>query len=151
MFNPTLYKNVEIREVEAPVAAASNTDNNSDIIDMAGYEGVVFIVPIEDSAATGVATLKVEQNTANSDSGMAAISGASAAKTCTVNDDINGTLLVVEVYRPRERYVQAVCTSATANIAFGTMIAILYGARKVPITEHSTISTSASVTSAAEV
>ena len=150
MFTPTLYSNIEIREVEAPVAAASNTDNNSDIIDMAGYEGIIFVAPIEDSVATGVATLTVEQNTANSDSGMAAIAGASATKTCAVNDDINGTLLIVEVYRPRERYVQAVCTSATANIAFGTVTAILYGNRKVPATEHATVSDSATVSSAAE-
>lgn len=145
-----LYKNIDVREVKAPVAAASNTDSNSDIIDMAGYEGVIFIVPIEDSVATGVATLKAEEHTLNQDSGMAAIQGASATKTCTVNDDINGTLLIVEVFRPRERYVQAVITSATANIAFGTMTAILYGHRKVPVTEHATVSASASVTSASE-
>jgi len=148
--NPTMLKDVDIREVEAPVAAASSTDNNSDIIDMAGWEGVIFVCPIEDSVSGGVATLKVEQNTANSDSGMAAIAGASAAVTSGANDDLNGTLLVVEVYRPRERYVQAVQVSATQNIAFGTMTAILYGALKMPITKHATVSTRATVTSAAE-
>ena len=145
-----LYKNIEVRQVKAPVANASNTDSNSDIIDMAGYEGVIFMVPIEDSAATGVAVLKLEEHTLNQDSGMAAITGASATKTCAVNDDINNKLLVVECFRPRERYVQAVITSATANIAFGTMTAILYGHRKMPVTEHSTILNSASVTSASE-
>lgn len=147
---PTLYSNIEVRECEAPVSNASNTDNNSDIIDMANYEGAIFIVPIEDSAATGIATLKVEQSTANSDGAMAAIAGASAAKTCTINDDLNGTLLIVEVYRPRERYIQAVETSSVANIAFGTMTVILYGMRKTPVTAHSTVSTAASVSSAAE-
>ena len=150
MTSPTLLGNVEIREVEAPVAAASNTDNNSDIIDMAGYEGVIFVCPIEDSADTGVATFKVEQNTANSDTGMAAIAGASATATSAANDDLNGKLLIVEVYRPRERYVQAVQTSATANIAFGTVTAILYGKRVLPIADHSTVLDSASASSAAE-
>lgn len=46
--------------------------------------------------------------------------------------------------------MQAVITSATANIAFGTMTAILYGHRNMPVTEHSTILNSASVTSASE-
>jgi len=110
----------------------------------------MFVCPIEDSVATGVATLKVEQNTADSDSGMAALSGASATVTSATNDDVNGTLLVVDVYRPTERYVQAVRTSATANIAFGTVTAILYGPRELPVTAHATVAASAVVAGPAE-
>lgn len=143
-------KNFDVREVNAPVAAASSTDDNTDIIDMQGYDGVVFIAPIEDSVSGGVATLKVEQNSANSDSGMAALSGATATKTSAGNDDLNGTLLIVDVYRPRERYVQGVLTSTTQNIAFGTVIAILYKGSKMPITQHSTVSAQAVVASPAE-
>lgn len=145
-----LTKNCKIEEVLAPVAAASNTDSNSDILDMQNWDGVVFVVPITDSAATGVATLTVEQNTANSDTGMAALSGAAAAKTCVVNDDINNTLLIVDVYKPRERYVQGVITSATANIAFASMIAIRYRGRKAPITQATSVSTIVQPVSPAE-
>lgn len=145
-----LLKNIKIQEVLAPVAAASDTDSNSDILDMQGYDGVMFIVPITDSAATGVATLTIEQNTANSDSGMAALSGATATATCTVNDDLNDTLLIVDVYRPRERYVQGVIASGTANIAFGNMIAIQYQGRKAPITQPASVQASTMVASPAE-
>lgn len=148
--NPSLYECIDIREVGAPVAAGSSIDNNSDRIDMAGYEGVIFITPIEDSVDTGVATVTVEQNGADSDSGMAALAGAVATVTSGADDDLNGKLLVVEVHKPRDRYVQAVRASATANIAFGTMTAILYGARKMPVTEHETVAASAAVTSPAE-
>jgi hypothetical protein len=140
-----LIKNMVIMEVEAPVAAANNTDNNSDIIDMKGYDGVVFIVPITDSVALGVATLTIEGNTANSDSGMAALTGASATVTSAVNDDLNGQLLIVDVYHPIKRYLQGVETSATQNIAFGNMIAIKYHGRAFPITEDTTVSDSAAV------
>lgn len=145
-----LLDNVLISEVHAPISAASSTDANSDILDMSGWDGVVFVAPIEDSVATGVATLKVEQNTANQDSGMAALAGATAAVTSAQNDDVNGTLLVVDVYRPRERYVQGVLTSATANIAFGTMIAIQYRGRKAPVTQGATVSASVTVAGPAE-
>ena len=145
-----ITETVDIREVGAPVAAASNTDSNSDRIDMSGYDGVMFICPVTDSAATGVATLKVEQNTADSDTGMAALSGASATATSAENDDLNDKLLVVDVYRPRERYVQAVRTSATANIAFGNVIAILYKGSKLPHSEHASILDLAGVVSPAE-
>lgn len=147
---PNIIENIDIREVGAPIAAANNTDSNSDRIDMSGYDGVVFICPIEDSVDGGVATLKVEQNTLDSDTGMAALSGASATETSEDNDDLNNKLLVVNVYRPLERYVQAVRTSATQNIAFGTLIAILYSGKKLPVSEHSTILDLANVASPAE-
>jgi len=134
-----LSRNVDTRECGAPIAAASNTDSNSDRIDTAGYDGVRFICPITDSVATGVATLTVEQNTADSDSGMAALSGGAATATCTVTDDLNDQLLIVDVLKPLERYVQAVRTSATAAIAFGTLIVELYGPHKAPITDDDTI------------
>ena len=145
-----MLKDVKIQEVGAPVAAASNTDQNSDILDMQGWDGVMFIVPITDSVATGVATLTAEQNTANSDTGMAALSGAAATVTCVENDDVNNTLLIVDVYKPRERYVQGVITSGTANIAFGNTIAIQYRGRKMPVTQPSSVSDSEFVVSPAE-
>jgi len=133
-----LSKNVDTREVLAPVAAASSTDSNSDRVDTAGYDGIRFIVPIEDSAATGVATLNVQENTIDSDTGMTTVD--SATVTCVANDDINGTLLIVDIFHPLERYVQGNVVSATANIAFGTMICELYHSKKQPITNHATVS-----------
>ena len=146
----SLTKNVEIREVNAPVAAADDTDDNSDRIDMSGYESATFIVPITDSVATGVATMTIEQNTADSDTGMAALSGAVATDTCAVNDDLNNTLLVVEVVKPRERYLQAVLTSATANIAFGNTIVLLHKPRTMPVSEHASVGDMARAISPAE-
>lgn len=136
--------NYEVRYVNAPVANASNTDDNSTIIDTNGYESVTFITSITDSAATGVATLKIESNTANSDSGMAAVTSATTSVTCAVNDDINGTVLKVELRKPTNRYVQGVITSATANIAFGDTIAILKPLR-LPADDGATVSGSAYV------
>jgi hypothetical protein len=140
----TITENIEIREVGAPVANASNTDNNSDRIDMAGYESVVFLVALTDSAATGVATLTIEGNDDDSNTGMAAITGAVATVTSAANDDLNDKLLVVEVARPAFRYLQAVRTSATANIAFGTVTALLCP-RRLPVVDHSTIAAIARV------
>jgi hypothetical protein len=145
-----LLKNVSIREVGAPIAAANNTDSNTDIIDMQGYDGVLFVTPVTDSVQGGVATLKVEQDTANADGGMAALTGASATATSAANDDLNDKLLVVDVYKPLKRYVQAVRTSATQNIAFGNVIAILYKGSKLPESEHASILDAALAISPAE-
>jgi hypothetical protein len=134
-----LTENSKIMEVGAPVANANNTDSNSDILDMSGWDGVVFICPVTDCAATGVATLKAEQDDANADGGMAALTGASATATCAINDDLNDKILVLDVYKPTKRYVQAVRTSAVANIAFGNVIAIQYRGRNAPPVEHASI------------
>jgi len=145
-----LLNNVNISEGYEPISLSSSIDSNTDILDMSGYDGVVFITPIEDSVATGVATLNVQQNTADSDTSMADLSGASAQATCTTTDDLNNLLLVVDVYKPAERYVQGVLTSATANIAFGTTIALRYKGSKAPIIQGATVTDSVSVFGPAE-
>lgn len=134
--------NYEVRVVNAAVGAANSTDDNSSRIDMAGYESVMFIVPITDSVATGVATLTIQANDTDSDSGMAAVSGAAASATSAENDDLNQTALVAELRLPAKRYVQATITSTTANIAFGETIAILKPLR-MPATQGATVSDTA--------
>ena len=129
-----LLKNVAIEHINAPIGAASSTDDDSAAVDTQGYEGVLFIIPITDSVATGVATLTIKQCDTSGGT-YAALSGAVAAATCAVNDDLNEHVLVVDVYKPRERYLKSNLVSATANIAFGDSIAIKYGARKAPITQ----------------
>lgn len=139
-----LIDNLEFRVVGAPVANGSSTDSNSTRIDMAGYESVAFITVITDSTATGVAGLKIEENDADSDSGMAEVTGSAVSATCAVNDDINDTALASEVFKPAKRFVQAVRTSATANIAFGSVIAVLKPRRR-PAVQGATVKASAYV------
>lgn len=139
-----LSSNLEFRVVGAPVVAGSTIDNNSSRIDMRDYDSVTFVASITDSVATGVATLKIEQNDVDSDSGMAEVAGSSATVTSANNDDVNGTALVAEVYHPAKRFVQAVRTSATANIAYGDVIAILVPRRK-PSVQGATVSDAAAV------
>lgn len=140
----SILKNCQIDYVGALIANASNTDSNSTRLDMQGWDGVIFMTTITDSANTGVATLKIEENSADSDTGMTAISGATCSATDSGGDALNDKLLITECYRPRERYVQGVRVSATANIAFGEIIAIRYRGRSVPVTQStSTVNASA--------
>jgi len=118
----------------AAVAAADDTDSDSALVDTSGYEGCIFVTPITDSVATGVATLTAKQCDTSGGT-YAALSGAVATATCAINDDLNSTLLIVDVYRPQERYLKANLASLTANIAFGDTIAILYGAHAPAVTQ----------------
>ena len=131
-------------EEPAAIAAGSSIDENSAIIDMADYESVMFITPIVTSALTGVATLTIEQSDENSDTAMTAIDGAVATATASSNGSLNDKVLKVEIRNPSKRYVQAVLTSATANIAYGQTIAILRP-RRVPITDGADVAAAAYV------
>ncbi len=140
----SLVKNAQTAFADGLETLSSSIDSDSSVFDMAGFQNAVFIAEITDSVATGVATLTVETNTSNATGGTA-VTGASAAVTCAVTDDLNGTLLIVEVENVLERYIYANRASATANIAYGPVICILHNgvgrARKGPISQHSTVST----------
>lgn len=132
---------LEYRWVGALIANASNTDNNSSRIDMQNYESCVFIGAITASAATGVATFTIESNTADSDTGMTT-TGIAATATSAANSDLNNRVLVAEIRSPAKRYIQLVRTSATANIAFDAVYAILTP-RLLPPTQGTTVLASA--------
>jgi uncharacterized membrane protein len=141
-----LTQNVLIAMVHAPVSATNTLDNNSTILDMAGWDGVVFIQPITDSATGGIATLVAQGSTTNADTYMATLTGASAAATSlTPGDDLNGLLLIVDVYKPLKRYIQGTITISAANIAYGNMIAIQYHGKLAPITDDATVAKRACV------
>lgn len=125
---------LDFEYIEAAIGAAANTDADSDIVDMAGFEGALFITPIVDSVATGVAALTIEGDDANAAGGMVALTGAVATKTCVDVDDLNGQYLIVDVKKPIYRYLRANITSTVANIAFGATTVIKYGPRKQPVT-----------------
>lgn len=125
-----LANDVKISWVKALIASNASTDGNTAILDMSGWDGVVFITPVTTATTGSVTALTVEASTTNADTYMAAITGAVATKT----SPSNGTLLIVDVYRPLKRYVQGVITSATQAATFDATIAIQYRGIKAPVT-----------------
>lgn len=106
---------------------AGTTDVESDILDMAGYEWVVFFTSFGTAAADNL--LKVQQDDANASGGMAdllgtgLISGASPSNEDTVS----------EVYRPTKRYVRCIAVVDTSSTV-ESIWAIQGGARTLPVT-----------------
>lgn len=145
-----LLKNTKWYYAGAAVAAASNTNDDSAAVDMQGFDGVVFVASITDSVSGGVATVTAKQCDTSGGT-YAALSGAVATATSASNDDLNSHLLIVDVYRPQERYLKLNRVSATQNIAFGDVVAILYKGSKAPVTQLAAeVSASTTVVSPAE-
>lgn len=97
--------------------AAGTTSVTSDIVDTAGYEGVVFFTSFGTADATN--TIKVQQNDANQTTGMADLTGTSVASG-TSDEDV-----IVEIRQPQERYLQVVAARG-ASSTLESVWALLY-------------------------
>lgn len=126
-----LLKNVAIDQVLGYFAAGT-TKRTSDIIDMAGWDGVCFVAGLGTLIEAGTLDVFVEQNTANSTSGMARLAGQAAHTVTAANALLAKSAIVVDVYRPVERYLQCNITPAAQNAVILGIVAIRYSGRVSP-------------------
>ena len=132
----TLKESVKIIRVEA-AAVAAQTALTTDAVDTKGFEGCMFIALLGSIAAGGVATLKAQQSSDDDSDTYADLLGTAIANVAAGEGDDN--LLVLDIHQPRERYLKAVLTRATGDIACGGIIALLYGPDKEPTTHDDTV------------
>ncbi|MDE2426789.1 MAG: hypothetical protein KGO96_12880 [Elusimicrobia bacterium] len=134
--NSNLVKNVKFTLVETDVAAGQ-TEVDSSIVDMAGYDGVLFVAALGDVTDASVLTLKAQDNSVNSTTGMADITGATTgAITASTNSD---QLLIVDVYRPQKEFVRAVLTRTAQNAVINSIVAIQYRSSRGPVTQDTSV------------
>jgi hypothetical protein len=137
-----LSKNVKITVVAA-AAAAAQTAVTSSVLDMQGYDGVMFIALLGDVSDTSVLTLTAKGNTASSTSSPTPVT-QKATDAFTANaSTADSKAIVVDVYDPALRYVFAELTRTTANAVVGGIIAIQYAAGLRPTTQDASVIASA--------
>lgn len=137
-----LSKDIKVTVVEA-AAAAAQTELVSDVLDMSGYEGVIFIALLGDVTATSVLTLTVKANSANSVSSPTPVTQKATDAFTAGAADADSMVLMVDVYQPTLRYVFASLTRTTANAVVGGIIAIQYGAHNKPTSQAASVIASA--------
>lgn len=115
--------------------AAGTTKRTSDIIDMDGYDGVVFVAGLGTVLENGTVDVFVEQNTANSTAGMARLATTTAYTVTAADALVAKSCVVVDVYKPRERYLQCNVTPAVANAVILGVVAIRYKTHLGPVTQ----------------
>jgi hypothetical protein len=120
-----LYEQVNINAYNA---SGATTPMQTTVLDMDGYEGVLFIAA---STATSTAQhLCFEMGTG---SATAVLSEA----TGRVEHSVFG--LYLDVYRPQKRYVMGKFTSSGATGPSRALVALRYGARNKPTTMSSAL------------
>jgi hypothetical protein len=133
-----LSKGIKITVV-SPAATAATTAIDSSILDMSGYEGVMFIALTGDVTAASDLTLTVKGNSANHLTVPAPITQAATTLFAAGAADADSKALMVDVYKPALRYVFANLTRATQNAVIGGIIAIQYEAKTKPTTQDASV------------
>lgn len=137
-----LSKSIKVTVVEA-AAAAGQTELVSDVLDMSGYEGVIFIALLGDVTSGSVLTLTVKGNSANSVSSPTPVTQKATSAFTAGASDADSKVLLVDVYKPTLRYMFASLTRTTQNAVVGGIIAIQYRSRAKPSTHDASVIASA--------
>jgi len=137
-----LLNEVKITRV-ANAAAAAQTEVLSSVLDMQGYDGVMFVALLGDITATSVLTLTAKGNTASSTSSPTPVTQVATAAFTAGASDADNKVLVVDVFDPALRYVFASLTRTTANAVVDGIIAIQYTAELRPTTQDASVLASA--------
>lgn len=126
-----LLKNVKIDQILG-YFAAGQVAKTSSIIDMQGYEGVLFVAGLGTIIENGTVNVQVLQNTANSTVGMAAVAGTAAHTVTAANALLTQSAIAVDVYKPLERYLEVTVTPATQDAVLLGVTAIRYKGKMGP-------------------
>lgn len=114
--------------------AAGTSAQTSSAIDMQGFDGVKIYSAFGAITSGAATSVKVQQSSDNASAdAYADLLGTSV----TVADDDDNQVVVHDIYRPKERYLKVVISRATQNAVIDGIIAVLYGASKMPTTDDS--------------
>lgn len=116
------YEDLKVIKVKA-ASGAGTTEVNSDTVDLADYEGVLFVVTANAITSGGAQSAKVEHGDESSLSDKADVSGLSI----TIADDDDNESFVLDYRKTTKRYCCLTLLRATQNSAFGEIYAICYG------------------------
>lgn len=132
-----LLKNIKLARVNDGESDATGT-YYSDIVDMEGFEGIVFIAKFEDVDNGAVLTLSAQQGASNSSGAMDDLTG-SATHTASSADGADDDLLALDLYKPNEQYVRAKVVVGSQAAELESIIAIRYQPTKMPTSQDSTV------------
>lgn len=137
-----LLKDIKITVV-SPAAAAAQTAITGSVLDMAGFDGVVFVALTGDVTSGSVLSLLAKGNTANSTSSPSPSTLATATYTAASASDSDSKVLAVDVYRPTQQYVFPSLTRTTQDAVIGGIVAIQYQSHTKPSLQDASVIASA--------
>lgn len=118
--------------------AVGTTAQNSSILDMAGYDSVMFVASFG-TITDGTPKIKAQQDTVVGFGGAADLLGT--GNNLAATDD--NKVAILDLQKPLEQFVRCVIDRTIGSPATGCVIdgiiAIQYNARSVPTTQDTTV------------
>lgn len=142
-----LAKASQVVVVSTGITAASTSVTNLSGIDTRGFTGVMIIALLGTLTATQTTSLKAQGS--SDDGSTDAYADLAGSSTGNAADGDTGKCLILDIYKPKERYVKPVLVRGTANAVVTSIIAILYNAAEEPVTAGAGISQRKTVASPA--
>ena len=128
-----LVTNVKVDQILG-YFAAGQTVRKSDVIDMAGFEGCMFVYEFGTIIDTGTLACAVNGNTVDATGGTL-LDGAVTATVTATTAALVHSAVVIDVYQPRpdtSRYLEAMITPAVQNAVLLGITAIRYSGKVKP-------------------
>lgn len=122
----SLHANSKITRHSATVAAGTTTITPSGAIDMAGFNGCIFIASFGVITASAVTSIEIHQS-ATSGGSYNAIIGTKVV----IDDDEDAGIVYVDIHFPTKQFLKCIVKRATANAVLEGIVAVQYGARDV--------------------
>ena len=111
--------------------AAGTSDQNSSSVNMSNFEAVRFTAAFGTITAGAATSVRVQQSADNSN--WDDLLGSDI----TVADDDDNQVVVLDIWRPIDRYVRVTVKRATQNAVIDGVVAEQYGPRLLPTTDDS--------------
>ncbi len=118
-----------------PYQAASTTSiDGATEVDMLGYESCLFMVFLGDMTANSVLNLTVYHGDTSG-----SLSASEATSGNVTSDGTDDTIMLLDVHKPKYRYLEPQLSIATQNAEVHCIVAIQYNGRNRPITQDSSV------------
>jgi hypothetical protein len=129
--------------VVSAAAAAAQTEIKSDVLDMSGFDGVMFLALLGDVTSGSVLTLTAKGNTANSTTSPSPVTQKATAAFTASSSSADSKVLMVDVAKPPLQYIFASLTRTTQDAIVGGIIAIQYCGKEQPTAHDASVIASA--------
>ena len=126
-----LSKNVKIDQILGYFSAGV-TEKASAILDMSGYEGILFVASFGDILANGTIDVFADGDDENGAGSMAELAGTAAYTVTAAAAALTYSCIVLDVYKPLERYIRCNINPVSENAEILGITAIRYKGKMGP-------------------
>lgn len=118
-------------------ASAAQTLLTTDVVDTQGFDSVAFIASLGDVTDTSALVLTGFTNDTNDTVSPTQLANPASFTAGASNAD--NKLIVLEIHKPRQRYVYATLARGTANAVVNGIYAVLFNAHQRPVAQDASV------------